>query len=86
MIVFEQLDFLRTKDLGFDKERIIKIPLLDRELQQRGNILAERMTQLPNVELAALGTATPGDGISKTIMNVEDQEGKMVDQGVDLFM
>ena len=85
MVVFNQLDFLRHKDLGFVKERVVKISLSQRELRQREGVLVEKLKQSPLVESVGMADASPGEGIGKLLIQVEDSEGKMVQRGVDLF-
>src|SRR5690606_14830759 len=43
------------------------------------------LSQNAQVEDAALADASPGSGIGKAVFQVEDNEGKMVDRGVDFF-
>lgn len=85
LVVFDQLNYMRNKDLGFDKERVVKLTLSERELRQKADVLVNRLKQSP--EVAGVGTATsvPGQGVGKLLLKVEDNEGKMVDRGVDLF-
>lgn len=85
LIVFDQLQFMREKDLGFSKERILRIGLPGDELFRKSSVIAERMRQTPGVAIVATTGATPGQGIGKNLMKVEDNEGKMTDRGVDLF-
>jgi putative ABC transport system permease protein len=85
LIVFDQLDFLRHKDLGFDKKQVIRIDLPGRELRQKGAVLAERLRQNSEVEKVGMATASPGDNIGKLLLKVEDNEGKLSDRGVDLY-
>lgn len=85
LVVFDQLNYMRNKDLGFDKERVVKLTLSERELRQKADVLVNRLKQAP--EVAGVGTATsvPGQGVGKLLLKVEDNQGKMVDRGVDLF-
>lgn len=85
LVVFDQLSYMRNKDLGFDKERVVKLTLSERELRQKADVLVNRLKQSP--EVAGVGTATsvPGQGVGKLLLKVEDNEGKLVDRGVDLF-
>jgi putative ABC transport system permease protein len=85
LVVFDQLSYMRNKDLGFDKERVIKLTLSERELRQKADVLVNRLKQAP--EVAGVGTATsvPGQGVGKLLLKVEDNEGKLVDRGIDLF-
>jgi putative ABC transport system permease protein len=85
LIVFDQLQFLREKDLGFDKENVVRLNLSNREMQKKGEVLATRLRQLPEVAAVGKADASPGQGIGKLLMRVEDADGKMVDRGVDMF-
>lgn len=85
LIVFDQLQYLRNKDLGFDKERVVRLSLSGRDIQQKGPVLAERLKQSPEVAGVGMASNSPGQGIGKLLFKVEDNEGKMTDRGVDLF-
>ena len=84
LIVFDQLQFLRDKDLGFNKENVVRLNLSSRETQKKGQVLADQLRQLPEVVAVGKADASPGQGIGKLLFKVEDAEGKMVDRGVDL--
>jgi len=85
LIVFDQLQFMRQKDLGFSKERILKIGLSGDELVKKSDVVAERMRQTAGVAMSATSTSAPGEGIGKLLLQVEDNEGKLSERGVDLY-
>lgn len=85
LIVFNQLNYMRNKDLGFDKERVVRLTLSERELRQKSDALVQRLRQTPEVAGVGLASSSPGQGVGKNLMKVEDNEGKLVDRGVDLF-
>lgn len=85
LIVFDQLQFMRDKDLGFSKERLLHIELSGDELFEKSSVIVERLRQTPGIAMASTTGAAPGQGIGKNLMKVEDNEGKMTDRGVDLF-
>lgn len=85
LIVFNQLDFLRNKDLGFDKKQVIRIDLPGRELRQKGPVLAERLKQSSEVKKVGMASNSPGEGIGKLLLKVEENDGKLSDRGVDLY-
>ena len=85
LIVFDQLTYLRNKDLGFDKQQVLRLELSGRELQNKAPVLVEKLKQNTSVVNVGLADASPGQGIGKLLMQVEDAEGKMVERGVDLF-
>jgi putative ABC transport system permease protein len=85
LIVFDQLQYLRNKDLGFDKERIIRIRLSNKELREKSQALVDRLKQVKEVAGVGMASSSPGQGIGKQLLKVEDNEGKLVDRGVDLY-
>jgi putative ABC transport system permease protein len=85
LIVFDQLQFLRNKDLGFNKENVVRLNLNNRALQSQGEAFAEQLRKLPQVVSVGKADASPGEGIGKGLFKVEDAEGKMVDRGVDIY-
>ena len=85
LIVYNQLQYIRNKDLGFDKSRIVRLELNERLTREKAPVLIEKLKQYPAVAGAGMANATPGRGISKAVLQVEDNEGKLVDRGVDLY-
>jgi len=85
LIVFDQLQFLRNKDLGFDKENVVRLAFNNREARKKTDAFAEQLRKLPQVLAVGQAQASPGEGIGKALFKVEDAEGKMVDRGVDLY-
>jgi len=85
LVVFDQLQFLRDKDLGFNKENVVRLNLNNRALRAKTDVFAEQLRKLPQVASVGKADASPGEGIGKSLFKVEDSEGKMVDRGVDLY-
>jgi putative ABC transport system permease protein len=85
LVVFDQLQYLRNKDLGFDKERVIKLSLNERELRDKAQVLVDKLKQVKEVDGVGMANSSPGEGIGKNLMKVEDNDGKLSDRGVDLF-
>lgn len=85
LVVFDQLKFLREKDLGFNKENVVRLNLSTRDMMRQAGVLVERLKTLPEVVAVGKANSSPGEGIGKGLMQVEDADGKMVDRGVDLF-
>ena len=84
-IVYEQLEFLRTKDLGFDKDQIIRISMDNQEMRSKIPVLKEELRKLPSVIDVGTANTSPGNGIGKNLINVENDEGAMVERGIDLY-
>lgn len=85
LVVYDQLQYIREKDLGFDKERIIRIELTSDEQLSKTQVLADRMKQNQQVSSVATSNSAPGDGIGKLLLQVEDNDGKLSERGVDLY-
>jgi putative ABC transport system permease protein len=85
LVVYDQLQFLRNKDLGFDKENVLRLNLNSRVMQSKAAAFAEELKTLPEVMAVGRANSSPGQGIGKNLFQVEDAEGKLVDRGVDLF-
>lgn len=86
LVVFDQLTFLREKDLGFTKENVVRLNLNNRDMMRQSGALVQRLKSLPDVMAVGKASNSPGEGIGKGLMQVEDADGKMVDRGVDLFV
>jgi putative ABC transport system permease protein len=85
LVVFDQLQYMRNKDLGFSKERVVRVALSSEEQERKAPVLAERMRQANGVTWAGTANSSPGQGIGKLLLQVEDNEGKLSERGVDLY-
>jgi putative ABC transport system permease protein len=85
LVVYDQLKFLRNKDLGFNKENVVRMNLNSQVMQRRAGEFAEKLKTLPEVIAVGRASSSPGENIGKGLFQVEDAEGKMVDRGVDLY-
>lgn len=85
LIVFDQLQFLREKDLGFDKENVVRIVTDPRTPRVRMDEFVQQLRKIPSIVAVGRSNSSPGQGINKGVFHVEDAEGKMVDRGVDLY-
>jgi len=81
--VYDQLNYLKKKDVGFDKENIVRIVLNTRSLIRQSTVLKQALRTIPNVQSVG-GTSTPvGEGSGKIIMLMETPEG-MLERGINL--
>lgn len=81
--VYNQLKFMKKKDVGFDKENVVRMILTTREMVRQSAVLKQAFQTIPNV-LNVGGTSTPvGEGSGKLIMLVETPEG-MTERGLNL--
>ncbi|HNP18087.1 MAG TPA: ABC transporter permease [Fulvivirga sp.] len=85
LVVFNQLNFLRDKDLGFNKEQVLRLEVPGQELRNKLGVLRNSWMQLPGVVNVATASTTPGSNVGKVIFNVESNDGEMMEKGVDFF-
>lgn len=85
LVVFDQLQFMRNKDLGFEKERVMLLSLNEKALREKAQGLIQRLKQSSEVALVGTASSSPGRGIGKLLLKVEDNEGNLTDRGVDLY-
>ena len=55
LVVSRQMEFIRNKDLGFQKEQVLKIPVKG-QLALRFPAVKERLLELPNVDAVTIST------------------------------
>ncbi len=60
LIVDSQLSFVQNKDLGFDKEHIVVVPLEDNVIRQQYKSLKHQLLQHPGIRGATASSVIPG--------------------------
>ncbi len=76
LVIAEQLTFLRSKQLGFDKERVIKIRLtheLKQAVVRAPETVRETLSQHPAVTSVSVASEVPGERFSLEDIQIEDQ-------------
>ena len=71
--VHEQLEFMRSKPLGYDSDHIAQLSLPE-ALRERGSTLKAEVTHLPGVVSASLASGLPGHGGMVTMI---EHDGEM---------
>ncbi len=84
-IIYDQMNFLRNKDLGFDKEHVMTFPLGGRQARAKYPVIREKLLQNPKITSVGTSSTTPGRGFSKNLINAESADGSMEQYGVDLY-
>ena len=58
LVVYKQLDYMRTSDLGFNREHLVYIPV-NGALQQHYEAAKQELLQIPGITQASLTSRTP---------------------------
>jgi putative ABC transport system permease protein len=83
-IVYDQLNYLKNIDLGFDKEYVITLGMTTRPMVYKIPVLKEKLNEHPDILSVGSANTRIGEGSGKTIMRVETPEG-MVERGINNF-
>jgi len=82
VIIYKQINFIKNKKLGFDKEQLLVLPALDESLQKSSILIRDRLSAIPGVEKIAFGSKCPGSGTSSSLII---PEGYTDDQGIMMY-
>jgi putative ABC transport system permease protein len=86
LVVYAQLQYLRDKDLGFSKDHVALVTYTNRAQNENFNAFKNELLKIPEIEMVGAASAAPGEGIGKVIMDVESNDGSMLERGVDFFV
>ncbi|MCX2741643.1 ABC transporter permease [Pontibacter anaerobius] len=86
IVVFTQMHFLKSADLGFNKEQVmvIDVPGGDSTLVQRLPVIKQKLLQNPNVLQVSNSYSIPAEPTNRTLLLME-QDGKMVEKTMDII-
>jgi putative ABC transport system permease protein len=63
IVIFRQMDYMRTRNLGISNDQVMQVTLPYR-LQSRQNVIREELARIPGVSAATVSNFTFADGIS----------------------
>lgn len=82
LIVYKQLSYLKTKDLGYDQKNVLSISLTNRSMVRNFPAFKQKVSENPNV-INVTSTNTPvGAGSGKVLFSIETDEG-VVERGIN---
>lgn len=84
-IIYDQMQFVSNKDLGFDKDQVITFTFTNGEQRAKWDVLRNKILQDPNIKSAATSNSRPGIGFSKNLLRVEMEEGGFEEKGVNMY-
>ncbi|MCK5372471.1 MAG: FtsX-like permease family protein, partial [Cyclobacteriaceae bacterium] len=66
-------------------EHIIRLSMPSDAVRQKYPVLRASLLEAPEVINVSTATTSPGYGVGKNLINVEDEKGEMVERGIDLY-
>ena len=86
LLISEQLDYMRNKPLGFKKENLVEIQLLDTNVTKKYKAIKDQLVQNKNISEVSFGMAAPGSKPGKMLFTVEDPaDGSMKESTINFF-
>lgn len=76
VLVIRQLDFISSKDLGFDKENVMVIDVKNDPTESKLDGLLHKLISHPNILSATSTQNIPGFELNQTLFDIPDKEGK----------
>lgn len=77
LVVATQLNYIRNKPLGFDRDQIMVVQLNDSAIISNIDAFKEELKRSPSIEGAARSTSVPGRFTGKQVMTIENGAGEM---------
>lgn len=68
VVIYRQINFMKNKELGYDKENVVTIWIKDRPLREKFDVLANEWLQHPGVIHTTMATSLPADISSSTLI------------------
>ncbi len=85
LVIYAQMQFVRNKDLGFDKEQIMRVEFRGRADMEKWQVLKHELAQNANIGSIGSASTAPGDGYQKNVFPVETEAGPMDNLGLDNY-
>ncbi len=83
LVVYKQLNYLKTKDLGYEMENVVSLQFTTREMVNKYPVLKQALLKNPNIKYVGSTGTRVGEGSGKVILNVETEDG-MQERGINL--
>lgn len=88
LVVGDQMNYIKEKDLGFDEERLLVIDINNRNVRSSWRTMRSEFAAIPGVESAAVSSRVPGEwkGISEVGVSLFDDSGVVRDSATVFYM
>lgn len=81
----DQIDFMRNKNLGFDKENILILPIQDTLVQNQITSIKNELLQHPKITSATTSYSVLGMGVNGPVLWAEGEDGAMKQQAFSMI-
>ena len=86
LLMYRQMDFISNKDLGFNKEDVVLVPIQDSITSARIPRLHRTLAETPYILSSSVAWSVPGNNLDRTLLSIEEKtEGAYQREVVDLM-
>ncbi len=82
IIIYNQMNYMRTQELGFNKEQML---ILETNSTSSQTALKQMIDKIPGVVSTSLGSSVPGKGNSMAYSEIENRDGDLQVANLDLY-
>lgn len=82
IIVYTQMSYMRSRDLGFNKDQVL---VIETQREKKRDALLQSISRLPNVKATSLSGSVPGSGQPGAYSEVENIKGDLQITNLDLY-
>jgi putative ABC transport system permease protein len=82
VIVYNQMNYMRTQDLGFSKDQMM---IIDTNGDPAKQAFVQAVKELPNVKSSAMSGSVPGGGNPGAYSEIENNKGDLQIANLDLY-
>ncbi|MBS1596931.1 MAG: ABC transporter permease [Bacteroidetes bacterium] len=82
IIVYTQMKYMRSQDLGFTKDQIM---VIDSQGDQQKNALRQEIASIPTVKSTAMSSSVPGGGRPTAYSEIENTKGELQIANLELY-
>ncbi len=76
IVIYNQLQFIQQKKLGYDKEQVLQIPIDNRDIDQNRDRFKDLILQNPNVVHVSMMSGIPGGFHDQYKLKIEGKESE----------
>ncbi len=77
-LIYQQIRYLKGKDLGYVKEQILVVPIKDDETRERHKTIKQELTRLPGISGVSFSAALPNKIQRSTTMDLDIEGDRKV--------
>lgn len=83
--VIRQADYVRSKDLGFDRENTLVVQVRDTTLQKGLESLKNEWLNISGISAAATTSSFPGEALVQALLDIKEPDGSYNGTGVEFM-